>query len=313
VQISPLLDLHYLVRAIAGGEATLPEQAALDEAVQAARDLDKELGSPLAWGLLEGNLTVARTAAEAATLFERLPERFELRGTGRSIAPRQSAVRLARALAGVEAPFREQVWPRHREIVERAAATIERELAPKERDCFDDIARSLGMTAADVVVPVYLVAQAPRPQGFTYRRPGGRTASVVGVEGRSGSLLFEVILHEAIHVLDVATEGQPSALSGLRARLERAGLDHADPLAREVVHTLMFVQAGETVRRVLDPSHRHYGEVAGYYAKSARVAQLELAIWKDRLDGKLPLDEALDRIAAGIVQARAGEARAPRR
>jgi hypothetical protein len=305
VQISPLLDLHYLVRAIAGGEAAPQGVEGLTEAVQAARDLDKELGSPLAWGLIEGNLTVARTAAEAASLFERLPERFEPRGTGKTIAPRQSAIRLAGALATAERSFLETVWPRHREVLERAAAGIERELAPKERACFDDIAQSLGMAAPDVVVPVYLVAQAPAPQGFTYRRPGGRTASVVGVEGRGGSLLLEVILHEAIHVLDVATEGQPSALSGLRARLERAGLGRADPLAREVVHTLMFVQAGETVRRVLDPSHRHYGEVAGYYAKVPLAAQVELPIWKDRLDGKLSLDAALDRIAAEIVKARA--------
>jgi len=59
----------------------------------------------------------------------------------------------------------------------------------------------------------------------------------------------------------------------------------------------MFVQAGATIRRVLDPSHRDYGEVVGYYDRIGEFSKRERAIWTDHLDGKLSLDDAIKRIA----------------
>ncbi|WP_197041564.1 hypothetical protein [Chondromyces apiculatus] len=301
VQTNPLIDLHFFVRAIASGDAPSPGIAALDEAAKVARELETELGSPLGWGLLEGNLPAARSAAELVDVFGRLPERFELRLTGKSIAPRAGAVRFARALLAAEEAFLAQVWPRHQEALTRASGALARTLAPRERACFDFIHQHLGLELPAEPLPVALVAQGPRPQGFTFRRPGGRTLSVIAVEGRPELLVLETVLHEAIHALEVHSGGRGSALDQLRARLGAGGVTDADPLSREAIHGLIFIQAGETVRRLVDPSHRHYGEVAGVYAKAQRSASVELPIWKDYLDGKLTRDAAIERIATELL------------
>jgi len=89
-------------------------------------------------------------------------------------------------------------------------------------------------------------------------------------------------------------------LEQLRARLEKQGYTRRHRELRDVPHTLMFVQAGETVRRLIDHAHQHYGVVAGYYPKVERVAAIELPIWKDHLDGKLTREQALERIITEV-------------
>ena len=66
----------------------------------------------------------------------------------------------------------------------------------------------------------------------------------------------------------------------------------------------MFVQSAESIRRTVDERHEDYGDVAGYYAKVPRAAPLVRSTWKDHLDGKLTREDALERIAAGAVEAK---------
>jgi hypothetical protein len=66
----------------------------------------------------------------------------------------------------------------------------------------------------------------------------------------------------------------------------------------------MFVQAGETIRRLVDPKHEHVGVVSHYYDKVRAVADVELPAWKDYLDGKSTRAEALEKIVAGVLGAR---------
>jgi hypothetical protein len=110
-----------------------------------------------------------------------------------------------------------------------------------------------------------------------------------------------MILHEAIHALDVATEGQDNVLSRLRQRLRGAGLTWPNRLLRDVPHTLIFMQAAETVRRLLDADHQHYGEVAGYYAKVPEAACIVRPTWTAYLDAEITRDEALERMVADAV------------
>jgi hypothetical protein len=48
----------------------------------------------------------------------------------------------------------------------------------------------------------------------------------------------------------------------------------------------MFVQAGETVRRLFDPNHRHYGDARRYYAKALQATQAVKSAWLSYLDGQ---------------------------
>jgi hypothetical protein len=90
----------------------------------------------------------------------------------------------------------------------------------------------------------------------------------------------------------------------LRRKLIAAGIPQADRLFRDVPHTLMFVQAGETIRRVVDPAHKHYGDVYGYYAKVPRATEAVRPAWEAHLRGELAQDAALDRIVETALKSK---------
>jgi hypothetical protein len=151
-------------------------------------------------------------------------------------------------------------------------------------------------------IPVYLVAEAPFPQAVTHRRRGGGGICFVGLSELKGLLLCETVLHEATHALDVATRDSGSVLVDLQERLRTAGFGPGTPAYRDVPHTVIFVQAGETVRRLLDSAHRHYGEVCGYYAKVPAAAEAVRAWWPPYLDGAIGHAEVVERIVQHFVQ-----------
>jgi hypothetical protein len=79
----------------------------------------------------------------------------------------------------------------------------------------------------------------------------------------------------------------------------------ADPQeVHDFVHTVMFVQAAGSVRRVLDPGHKDYGDVKGYYARVGRAGTVVVPAWRDYLDGKIDREAALARIVAGFSKAK---------
>ncbi len=65
-------------------------------------------------------------------------------------------------------------------------------------------------------------------------------------------------------------------------------------------HTLIFVQAAATVRAVIDPSHKPYGQTAGYYAKVPAIAEIVTRSWQDHAAGKLGREEAITQIARDV-------------
>jgi hypothetical protein len=172
LRISPLVNLHYFVRKCAVGEGERSDIAGFDRAVAAARRLQSELRLPLLWGLLEGALIECDSAAELVEGFARLPETKRLRSGG-EVRIRAAAVRYAEALAAIEQPFLESVWPGHKARVKQAAVRIRQMLGTHEAECVAYIAERLGMHDPCDTIPVYLVAEAPFPQGFTHRRRGG--------------------------------------------------------------------------------------------------------------------------------------------
>lgn len=87
----------------------------------------------------------------------------------------------------------------------------------------------------------------------------------------------------------------------LRERLEAGGIDRRNKLYRDVPHTLMFIQAGETIRRIVLPTHVHYGDAAAYYAKVPLATRAVRTVWIEYLDGKITRETAIDRIIETVL------------
>jgi hypothetical protein len=288
LKVSPIVDLHFWVRKLAEQKGEIPAVQGLPEAVAAARAFQTELGPGALWGIFEGNFVGLESAADLMATAEQLPETAQMFG-GRTIKLREGAVRLARSYVSLEKPFLETVWPRHREAAEGLAGQLRRDLLPKAPQVYEDLSRRLDVPIPSRRIPVYLTAEGPWPGAVTARAREGAVC-FVAADASTGSQLVEVVVHETIHALDVMA-GEGGVLNDLRKRLGKADL-------RDFPHTVMFVQAAGTVRKVLDPAHKDYGDVEGYYARVPRASAVVVPAWRAFLAGEISRDEALNRIAA---------------
>jgi len=298
IRINPLVDLHYWVRRLAAESGELPVVEGLPAAVAAARRVDTELGGWTAWGVVDGNLVEAGSVDELVRLAASLPETFQMRG-GREVRLREGVARLAEAYRPLEKPFLEKVWPAHQKASEEVAAGLRRDVLPKAPEIFSDLSRHLDVPVPSRPIPVYLVASAPFPRAFTHRSKDGAVC-VVALAGMAASEARESMVHEPIHALDLAG-GDGDVLSKLESRL-RAVPGASPQEVHDFVHTLMFVQEAGTVRKVLDPGHKDYGDTAGYYPKVPRATAVVRPAWEAYLRGEISRDAALDRIVAGFAQ-----------
>jgi hypothetical protein len=220
---------------------------------------------------------------------------------------RREACALLETYAPIEAAFREEVWPEHERTIEAAARRVREVLIPKQAACFAEICRRLGLPDPQAAIPVYLVAKAPPPGASTHRRRG-LGVCFVSVDGadEAWSLLYEAILHESIHAIDVAAQGQPTVFAQLKRRLTSAGVGPRNPANRNTAHTVVFVQAAETVRRLVDPNHRHHGDVRGYYDRVGPVAPIVRRWWTAYLDDETTRAEALAAMVGEVAKLSAG-------
>ncbi len=294
LRVDAFADLEQWVRKLASpGAPAAPELEGLGAAIEAARALEEALGSPLYWGLLEGLLPRCAVARDFTAHCASLDESRALPG-GRSVALRELATRFARALEVVEPHFLKQVWPEHQRRIEARLAPLRPEFGALGAAALDQLLLALGLEDPRVVAPVYLVAEGPAPGGVTHRTGGG-AASWISAPDFEGTQLHEVIVHEAAHTLDAASEGRPSALSELRRALSAAGFGPRDRVQRDAPHALMFFASAFAVRRAFDASHRDLGDVAGQYAKFGLAAEAVRAPWSEHFAGRLPRAAALEK------------------
>jgi hypothetical protein len=296
---SPLLDMHFWVRKLASEKGEIPSISGLAAAVEIVRELDIQLGRPglplsPVWGAVDLQVFRATTATDFAKAAAALPETLTFPGVS---LPRSGIVRLAEAYSLLERPFLEQVWPWHRKMIDHAVETLEQDLLPHTVEVYADIHRFLGFPVPARPIPLLLVAEAPRPGGVTYVAEVGRGLCLVGVDAAAGSQWLETVVHESIHALDLAGE---SALDTLRQRLGTLEPKLPAREAWNVSHALMFAQAAGTVRRVLAPRHRDYGEVEGVYSRLPKASEVVVPAWQAWMRGEITRDAALARIADGF-------------
>jgi len=263
---SPAVELYHEVRFLAATRAELPVEA-LRPALEAAAELERELGPmSLAWGPFEGLLAGCERGPDLVAAAERAPETLALPG-GKPVEFRARLVRLARALASSEEACAD-LLARNAESVALARAAWDELVGPKEAELLRHHQERLGFAGLAPTIPVYLTAHGARPGAVTYFDAEGRGVCFVAVEGREDSELFEVVLHEATHALDIAAgERSDSLLSELRDALGAAGFDERSRPFHDLPHLLMFLQSAESVRAVLASGHEDYGVTQGVYAR----------------------------------------------
>ncbi len=297
LRIDPLADLYHWVRSLAVSDQPLPQRDGLPELVARVRESSRSLGHPLLWGALDAELEGCRTAGDLLKRFREGPE--EQRAFGQVIPLRAIGVTIAEGLVPLEASFLADLWPERRAALLERKAQLDAGLIAHFDDCLQLVLESFGVVDPQETVPVYLVTQSPPPGGVTYyRRTGKGGVCFVDIEHNAGGQLVETVLHEALHALEAAggSDGD-GATADLRRRLLACELPPRDPRLRNLPHLLLFVQAGETVRRRLDPEHRHYGEVSGAYGRFGADATIVREEWIAFLDGKKTREDALAAIA----------------
>jgi hypothetical protein len=305
LRVEPFVDAFAHVRHGAEKIAAEPTSAdaptELAAAVAIARALERDLGSPLLWGPIEGCIASARSAAEAREHAAELPEKRELR-SGTTLALRGRALELIAALERYEPVHRATLWPENEAALRAAATELERRLLPREQELFAQLRQHLGFEVAELEIPVLLVRRGAAPGAVTVRDASGRGACFVALEAGAGTLLDETVLHEAMHALDLASPR--SVLAELRARLGAAGFGPRDRELRDAPHALIFAEAGELVRRLLDPEHRSYAEVHGIYARLGAYAAELPVLWRRHLSGELDRAQTLDALVAAVRASR---------
>lgn len=294
LRTSPLVELYYDIRAQAADVDAEPPPG-YEAAVRAARTIQESMGSFGGWGPLDSQVFVASDAQELVEGFGELSEPYERRG--RLISIRDDSVRLATAMRDLIPGFTRDVWPDRKAELERRIAYLEGDFMARHQEALAFMMESLGIPDPQMTVQVFLVNATNPPGAMTYWLRGGAPACVIDVNvGGTGDLLLETILHESCHTLDMASRDGGSAFARLRALLEERGLSRRDEDYHTIPHTLMFVQAEETMRRLFDPDHQAYGDATSLYERTGAPAVVEREIWPRYLDGEMSGEEALRKI-----------------
>jgi len=304
LRVSPCLDFYYYVRTLAaqrGDEESSDELAPeIRRAVEAVRALQKDLGtSTLNWSPLDRKLEGCQEVSELAKRLGEFDGSIFLRGRP-PVEVGERAAKIGESLAAAEEVYLRQIWPAHLEKIEAGKATLEATLMPQLGKALEYHLRSLGMRDPKARIPVHLVSRAPWPGAHTLSR-GGEPGALcfVAVEDLEGGMLEEIVLHEASHALSILTEGQGQArgpgnvVEAVRLKVAELPLPFSDRRRRDISHNLLFIQSAETIRRILDPNHLHYGDVEGYYDR-VPTARSTLSIWVDHLNGAISRRDAME-------------------
>jgi hypothetical protein len=302
ILVSPAIDLYFTARTRASGPTRTQSGRGMQRAIAAVQEFEAALGGTSQWGFVDGAVTGCRTAADITASFRLFPESYVY--GGRTLPLRKLATDLGQALEAAEAEFLRDTWPGHEKTIEAGIAELRRTLTPKEAAWRGDVLSRLDFAAPTRPAVLYVVAEAPEPWAFTRLDRGRQPVIILGVDGREGTQLAEMAVHEWIHALDADQGANRGAFHELRLKLTAAGIPGAGPEGAPIVHLLMYLQSGETVRRHLDPRHVHFGESYGTYGRMPTSAPALREWWGRYLDGAIGRSEALDSFVREYLEVR---------
>jgi hypothetical protein len=291
---SLVADEYFWLRAkVLEGEAPAP----FADALAAMRDLRADLSAdPTAWEDLEVPLGTVGRATELSAAYGELPRTKDV--AGRVVQLRARALRLSRAIESTESAYRAGPFREHEAEIARAAKDLSSNFLPKIETILRTVEADMALPGVSRPIVVTLVGDAPYPGVFAADARGRATASFVRVHGIEGGVLWETVLHEALHAIDELTVRSPTALNALRKALASRGMTEADSNVEMVVNTVTFAEAASLVRRFLDPKHRPMGE-SGFYTLYAPARDI-VAAWDRHIEGA-SIDETADAIARAVA------------
>lgn len=308
IRVSPAIDMYFYLKMLTHKN---DDQVPVDfrQSVSTIRELDnKTTGGGLSWGMIDSSLYDCQTAKQIHETFSGFPEMYQPRfGSSDAVPLRAPALKLAEVCVGLESTFLHDHWPQRKRQIDNRLVDVNANFVPKIAPCINYMLEHLGMKDPQTTIPVYLVVDMPWPGAHTYVRDGGRALCIVSINKSEfeGSPLYETILHEATHALDIETGGE-GVFDVMRDRLLAAGLTRRNKLFRNVPHTIMFVQAAETIRRIVDPKHEHYGVVSTYYERistpNAAVGAKVRDVWTRYLDGDITRSAAIDELVKWTIE-----------
>jgi hypothetical protein len=196
-------------------------------------------------------------------------------------------IRDALALAGPV--YRTLWWPRHN----AANRSWIRQLTPRveqygPRIC-DRLTAAFRHPWPTLPLRVEAVAYA-NPQGAYMTEDPPLIAMSSLNEQHTGIDGLEQLFHECSHLMAGTVD------AGLKSRAQAAG----KTLSREVSHAILFYTVAETLRGLI-PEHVPYPDHYGVWDRGfTHYHDLLKLYWQPYLDGKLTMDEALDRMVPEI-------------
>ena len=301
-RIEPLADLYMHVRWLAQQDAQdVPPR--FRPAVDAARAIGQAFGrNALGWGVLDGNLPQCTTGEELAARFEQTPDPVRIFG-GREVSVRTNAMKLSEEIERLEPWWVQTRWDERRRAISHAQFELDRTLTPIESTCLQYMIDSLDVDVPERAVPVYLVGDGPWPGAMTFYDNEGAAFCISTISVAEDTAFHETILHEATHALDVNQTKDQGVFERLRRDLVEAGIDRSSRIIRDVPHAIMFIHAGATIRKHLNPEHVDYGDRDGLYDRLSYAHDL-IPLWHQYLAGEFSLDETIDRIVNLVVKAK---------
>jgi hypothetical protein len=224
--------------------------------------------------LVRANRELARAGAATALAAGALPP--ELRATLEEAAP----------------VYRRQRWPAD----EQAGRDFQQRLAPRLADHGRALAaahaRAYATPWPDGPVAVDVAAYAGPVGAYTVLEPTHITMASAD-RRHAGDAALEILFHEAAHALVRRIEGSIARACAARGR----------PVPPTLWHAVLFYTTGELMRRELGPDYTPYAHRLGLYARDPTWTAAEPLLarhWRDYLDGRSPLDAAIDRIVAEL-------------
>jgi hypothetical protein len=279
------LTVHTHLRVLASKQAD-PPPAYADPVGIYRRQMGLVPGRDI-WFTMESYIAKARDVAALRGQLTTFPYEFrsyDLEPTGKAIAE---------AILEAMPAFDGQEWPalekrRSNEIEPMLESVFE----PNKKKLIQFMLTSLNAGAIPVRrVDVNLV-QRYLLTGFETKPIHGRYFTIVETGRFSTEELLETLVMVLGRIIELDDRANAhGALFMLRERQRSLGIPNPALLPR----ALLYWTAGEAVRRVVNPEHRHVGETRGIYQRALRrfLPALE-QYWTPYLDGGLSLDEALN-------------------
>ena len=276
-ETSSTLEYWMLTRTAAAGQAPSLALDGMLKAVALLEDVEPQLART-ALRMADSFVAKSGSMEEAARELAGFAERVQAEDDYRQAMA--AAAQAALALAETEASFRSQHWLPRQERLERFGDQLSQWAEPSWADALSLIQDGLGVSDPESEIDVVLVTTMPSPGGVTLR--AGDTVCVVSLadeEGdlRSFSTLGEIIVHEAIHAIDVKAS-ESSLRVHLTSRLlpldpENGWTLPRQHLVRSVPHAVVFALGDLVMRESYGLEGPSYLERKDGYAAMGQSAE----------------------------------------